>query len=455
MLTTTRITGTNNVPLGTRRPLKRVKREELEPVQILLLEEPRSRPRRSRWSSKSAAENRIQRLLGMPTALTSPMTPEQLDAYALQLRINEITEKLHINDVVPTHRERSPSPPPTYDNTGRRTNTREVRHKQKLEDERQSLVHKAARTIPEFKPPQGYRRATKTQEKIYIPVDEFPGVNFIGLLLGCRGKDLKEMEAKSGANIRIRGKGSVKEGQSRKEGMRNLVEEDLHCLIIADSEDKVAAAVALVQDVIETAASVPEEQNQHKRKQMIDVAIANGTYRDDEAQRCLNCGEQGHRKYNCPQTSTINANVVCYRCNQSGHLQRDCKADITQRTNPHEDQEYRDLMAEITGGASEPKPTPSVKSGSHLPWRQQKYLALPSSSQPSSLAQKSPSFERSPRGTTVAPGTSHPMPSSYPPPPSGVASYAFGNVPPPPALNFPPPPPPSMWNFPPPPPAWG
>jgi hypothetical protein len=47
------------------------------------------------------------------------------------------------------------------------------------------------------------------------------------------------------------------------------------------------------------------------------------------------------------------------------------------------------------------------------------------------------------------------MPSSYPPPPSGVASYGFGNVPPPPALNFPPPPPPSMWNFPPPPPAWG
>src|SRR5271170_7063854 len=454
MLTTTRITGTNNVPLGPRHPLKRVKREEFEPVH-LPPEEPRCRHRRCRRSLKSAEENRIQNLLGMPTALTSHMTPEQIDAYALQLRIQEITEKLYINDVVPTYRERSPSPPPTYDNQGRRTNTREVRHKQKLENERHSLITKAARTIPGFKPPHDYRRTTKTEEKIYIPVNEFPEVKFIGLLLGCRGKDLKDMEAKSGAKIFIRGKGSVKEGKSRKEGMRSLVEEDLHCLIKADSEDKVATAVALVQEVIETAASMPEEQNEHKRRQMIDVAKANGTYRDDEAQRCLNCGEQGHRKYNCPQTSTFKANVVCYRCNQSGHLQRDCKADITQRTNPHEDQEYRDLMAEITGGASEPKPTPSVKSGSHLPWRQQKYLALPSSSQPSSLAPTSPSLERPPPGTTVAPGTSHQMPTSYPPPPSGVATYAFGNVPPPLALNFPPPPPPSMWNFPPPPPAWG
>jgi len=391
MLTTTRITGTNTVPLGPRRPLKRVKWEELEPANILPPEEPRPRPRRCRWSPNSAAENRIQNLLGLPTALTSPMTLEQLDAYALQLRIKGITEKLYINDVVPTHRERSPSPPPTYDNAGRRTNTREVRYRQKLEDERHSLVSKAVRVIPEFKLPHDYRRTTKTQEKIYIPVNEFPEVNFIGLLLGCRGKDLKDMEAKSGAKIFIRGKGSVKEGKSRKEGMRDLIEEDLHCLIIADSEDKVATAAAFVHDIIETAASVPEEQNEHKRKQMIDVAIANGTYRDDEAQRCLTCGERGHGKYNCPQTSAFKANVVCYRCNQSGHLQRDCKADLTQGRNPNEDQEYRNLMAEINGGMSEFKPTPSVKVDSYVPWRQQKYPALPPALPPSSLAPTSPS----------------------------------------------------------------
>jgi len=48
------------------------------------------------------------------------------------------------------------------------------------------------------------------------------------------------MEAESGAKIAIRGKGSVKEGKGRSDAaaMSNL-EEDLHCLVTADSEEKV------------------------------------------------------------------------------------------------------------------------------------------------------------------------------------------------------------------------
>ena len=79
---------------------------------------------------------------------------------------------MKINDVVPPFKERSRSPPPTYDNMGRRTNTREVRYRKKLEDERHRLVERAMRFIPEFKPPSDYRRLTRTQEKIYIPVND-------------------------------------------------------------------------------------------------------------------------------------------------------------------------------------------------------------------------------------------------------------------------------------------
>jgi splicing factor 1 len=48
------------------------------------------------------------------------------------------------------------------------------------------------------------------------------------------------MESESGAKIAIRGKGSVKEGKGRSDAaaMSNL-EEDLHCLVTADSEEKV------------------------------------------------------------------------------------------------------------------------------------------------------------------------------------------------------------------------
>lgn len=180
------ITGTNNIPLGPRKSfVKDEPRSEspaefnnlpnvpLGPLKVEDREGARSRKRKNRWGPESSAkENKILGLMGMVTALTSTMTPEQIEAYALQLRIEEITQKMKINDVVPPSKERSRSPPPTYDNMGRRTNTREVRYRKKLEDERHRLVEKAMRFIPEFKPPSDYRRLTRTQEKIYIPVND-------------------------------------------------------------------------------------------------------------------------------------------------------------------------------------------------------------------------------------------------------------------------------------------
>ena len=73
---------------------------------------------------------------------------------------------------------RSPSPPPQYDNQGRRINTREFRYRKKLEDERHRLIEKAVKTIPNYHPPQDYRRPTKTQEKVYVPVNDYPEINF-------------------------------------------------------------------------------------------------------------------------------------------------------------------------------------------------------------------------------------------------------------------------------------
>ena len=74
--------------------------------------------------------------------------------------------------------DRSPSPPPQYDNFGRRVNTREYRYKKRLEEERHKLVEKAMKTIPGYHPPSDYRRPTKTQEKVYVPVNDYPEINF-------------------------------------------------------------------------------------------------------------------------------------------------------------------------------------------------------------------------------------------------------------------------------------
>lgn len=34
------------------------------------------------------------------------------------------------------------------------------------------------KSIPNYHPPQDYRRPTKTQEKVYVPVNDYPEINF-------------------------------------------------------------------------------------------------------------------------------------------------------------------------------------------------------------------------------------------------------------------------------------
>ncbi|GAA5936735.1 uncharacterized protein JCM15063_001970 [Sporobolomyces koalae] len=283
---------------------------------------PGERKRKSRWGDK-------QENAALPVAITGGVQEKDLEAYALQLRLDEISRSLRTGQVVPPDGQRSPSPPPTYDSHGRRTNTREVRYRKKLEDERMRLVDRQMKSDPNYKPPTEYlmakrQNAGRPTDKVYIPVKEFPEINFFGLLVGPRGNSLKKMERESGAKISIRGKGSVKEGKGRPGHFDDDENDELHCLITADSEEKVQGCVKLINTVIETAASVPEGQNDHKRSQLRELAALNGTLRDDENQVCQNCGGLGHRKYECPEQKNWSANIICRICGGAGHMARDC-----------------------------------------------------------------------------------------------------------------------------------
>jgi splicing factor 1 len=72
------------------------------------------------------------------------------------------------------------------------------------------------------------------------------------------------------------------------------------------------------------AASIPEGQNELKRNQLRELAALNGTLRDDENQACQNCGQIGHRKYDCPEKQNFTANIICRVCGNAGHMARDC-----------------------------------------------------------------------------------------------------------------------------------
>jgi splicing factor 1 len=198
------------------------------------------------------------------------------------------------------------------------------------------------------------------------------------------------MEGDSGAKIAIRGKGSVKEGKGRSDAAHaSNQEEDLHCLIMADTEDKVNKAKKLIHNVIETAASIPEGQNELKRNQLRELAALNGTLRDDENQACQNCGKIGHRKYDCPEKQNYTASIICRVCGNAGHMARDCpdrqrgaswrNSDGAARpagridSGDAVDREYEQLMQELGGGSSGPpariEAGPGAQdNGSAKPW---------------------------------------------------------------------------------------
>jgi len=298
------------------------------------------RKRRSRWGDESTKVE----VPGMPVALGGNVSQTELDNYAIHVRLEEINRKLRTGDFIPPPGQRSPSPPPQYDAYGRRTNTVDLRYRKKLEDERIRLIDRAMKADPNFRAPTdiaiGSRRGFgRPQDKVYIPVKEFPEINFFGLLVGPRGNSLKNMERQSGAKISIRGKGSVKEGKERggpPGGFQGDEDDELHCLIMADDEYKVKACVALINRVIETvsqtspfgtvltdfqAASTPEGQNDHKRNQLRELASLNGTLRDDENQLCQNCGEKGEYLFT-PYCALLTSRSSKMGLSRSANVQR-------------------------------------------------------------------------------------------------------------------------------------
>ncbi|RKP39389.1 hypothetical protein BJ085DRAFT_5073, partial [Dimargaris cristalligena] len=417
------------------------------------------RKRRSRWGHDQAPAHSV----GLPTAITANMSKDQIDLYALHIRIEEIGRRIKSGDVVPPEPERSPSPEPQYNADGKRVNTREYRYRKKLEDERHRLVQQATLKDPEYRPPADYRKPTRVSEKIFIPAKEYPHVNFIGLLIGPRGNTLKKMESTSAAKISIRGKGSIKEGRTGDVSNIPGAEEDLHCFISADTEEKVKKAVDMVQKIITSSAITPEYQNQLKQEQLRELASLNGTLRDDNNLTCLNCGALGHRKYECPERENVTVSLVCKICNGAGHTERDCRMrndpQALQQARQRDEQlnnDYNNLMAELgeNVASSAPNPYGSAPPPSHPP----PFPLPPGYPPPPPMMGMSPypPPASAPGLPAVPPGASGESAEAHASPWQAAGAVAYYGMPPMPPMGYPPhmyypdygyPPPPSSYQW--------
>ncbi|KAG1696834.1 hypothetical protein DVH05_017744 [Phytophthora capsici] len=112
----------------------------------------------------------------------------------------------------------------------------------------------------------------KKRKKVYIPVDKYPDINFMGLLIGPRGSNQKRMEDESGARILIRGKGSSKDPTGDPDE-----NEELHVLITADTDESIAKAQSAVEDILFN----PQQAMKLKQEQLRKVAELNGTLNEN------------------------------------------------------------------------------------------------------------------------------------------------------------------------------
>ncbi|KAH8382247.1 hypothetical protein KR009_002556 [Drosophila setifemur] len=320
----------------------------------------RKRKRKSRWGG---SENDKTFIPGMPTILPSTLDPAQQEAYLVQFQIEEISRKLRTGDLGITQNpeERSPSPEPIYSSDGKRLNTREFRYRKRLEEQRHLLIVKMQAVNPEFKPPADYKPpVTRVSDKVLIPQEQHPDINFVGLLIGPRGNTLKAMEKDTGAKIIIRGKGSVKEGKvGRKDGQPLPGEDEpLHAFITAPNPEAVRKAVDKIKDVIRQGIEVPEGHNDLRRMQLRELAQLNGTLRENDVQRCT-CGSTDHKSWQCPDKPIITNTIVCTSCGGTGHLTKDCRNKrpgtgapgmTCEDSQAKIDEEYMSLMAELGEG---------------------------------------------------------------------------------------------------------
>uniref|UniRef100_A0A914Z408 Branchpoint-bridging protein n=1 Tax=Panagrolaimus superbus TaxID=310955 RepID=A0A914Z408_9BILA len=385
-----------------------------------------SKSKRSRWSDQKVF------VPGMPTILPQEINEEQTKIYLLQIEIEELTRRLRTNQYSNQDDRRSPSPEPTYDMNGKRTNTREVRKKHELEQRRHEKVQALIKLKPDYNPPADYRPPNiRLHEKIWIPQDERREINFVGLLIGPRGNTLKALETETGARIIIRGKGSVKEGKAiRRDGPMPGESEPLHAYVTGTDPAVIKVACDKIKSILDDALNRPEANNSLRQNQLRELALLNGTLRTEDAfggSRCSNCGSDQHKTYECPETPNITANIICSSCGGAGHIAKDC---VTPRTgykadnNKELDDEYAALLAEIYGCPSKSRNSSTstntaTSTNTLIPFRLPLQQGHPLQPQPSMQFQQNQQQQFS--GNYVSP-PQFPSFLAPPPPPPPVAS---------------------------------
>lgn len=130
---------------------------------------------------------------------------------------------------------------------------------------------------------------------LLVPVQKYPKYNFVGRILGPRGMTAKQLERDTGCKILVKGRGSTKTYNPSTKISRGgnyltslstisqdaLTNDPLNVFIeCTDVESMAQKKLRKAMEVIQNLLTPPADgKDELKRKQLIDYAIINGTFR--------------------------------------------------------------------------------------------------------------------------------------------------------------------------------
>ncbi|XP_019414553.1 PREDICTED: branchpoint-bridging protein [Lupinus angustifolius] len=186
----------------------------------------------------------IHRITKWGTDLTHDPQVTKGKALALQIRVHQITKQLE-SGILEAENTQDLNPDKTNSDTQINIMT-EI-----LQLEKREAIGEILKLDPSYKPPPGFKPLFK-EATVPLPVQEYPGYNFIGLIYGPEGDNQKRLEKETGAKIKVYGtkadtgeKGEIKPGADNKGSY-----DEMHVNVSADSFDKVDVAVSIIELLI-------------------------------------------------------------------------------------------------------------------------------------------------------------------------------------------------------------
>ncbi|XWS71042.1 hypothetical protein CRYUN_Cryun03dG0102900 [Craigia yunnanensis] len=193
--------------------------------------------------------NQIQRKTKWGADLTQDAAVRRGRALAYQTRVDQITQQLKSGNLDVGGSEDSPL---AAQNMVKRSSDTQLDNEKSelLEIERQEAIGEILKLNPSYKAPADYKPLLK-EATVPIPVKDYPGCNFAGLICGTGSDTKKRLQKETGAKVHVYGikaNDGEKVDISSPDGNETLdAYEELYVHLSADTFGKVDGAVALIE----------------------------------------------------------------------------------------------------------------------------------------------------------------------------------------------------------------